>query len=109
MRFLDNHSDVIAWASESHRIPYVNPFTGKPTTYVPDFFVVYEDSKGNRKAELIEVKPRSQILANAKTVHDRAAGALNEAKWRMARQWCKSQGIGFRIITENDIFRNPKN
>ena len=42
MRFCDNHPGVINWASESLRIPYINPFTGKQTTYFRRFCRVYQ-------------------------------------------------------------------
>lgn len=107
MDFFDNNSNVLGWASESHRIPYVHPFTKKITTYVPDFFVVYKNAKNESVAELIEVKPHSQILENAKRKSDIVAGIINEEKWKMARQWCEQLNINFRIITENEIFRKP--
>jgi len=25
-------------------------------------------------------------------------------KWQAAQAWCKTQGITFRVVTENDIF-----
>lgn len=108
MRMFDNHPNIIAWASESHRIPYINPVTGKKSSYVPDFFVVYVDKHGKKHAEMIEVKPSNQIIGNAKSKYDKAHAVINEAKWRFAKQYCDQQGIGFRIITENEIFNRPK-
>jgi hypothetical protein len=109
MRMCDKNPSILAWASESHRIPYNNPLTGKASSYVPDFLIVYEDANGKKHAELIEIKPSSQIIGNAKTTHDQAHAVVNEAKWQMARLWCKKQGLEFRIITENEMFRNqPK-
>lgn len=104
MRMCDNHPNVLAWASESHRIPYIHPITGKAKTYVPDFFVIYIDKDGKKHAEMVEVKPSSHMVGNAKGQYDKAMAVINEAKWRYAQQWCKQQGIGFRIITENEIF-----
>ena len=60
MRLCDEHPNVSKWASESIKIPYRHPFTGKYTVYVPDFFVVYVDKNGRKNAEMIEVKPMSQ-------------------------------------------------
>jgi len=37
MRFCDTNDNIMQWASESIRIPYLQPLTGKMTTYVPDF------------------------------------------------------------------------
>ena len=28
--------------------------------------------------------------------------------WQAAEKWCKDQGFAFRIITENELFHNPK-
>jgi len=108
MRMCDNHPAILAWASESHRIPYINPITGKRSTYVPDFFVVYVDADDKKHAELVEVKPSGQIMGNAKGKYDQAMAVINQAKWDYARQWCRQQGIGFRIITENEIFNKPQ-
>jgi hypothetical protein len=106
MRVLDAHPNVVAWASESHRIPYVNPLTRKSTVYVPDFFMVYEDKAGNRKAEFIEIKPAGQIMGKAKSVQQKAAAIINEAKWQAARAFAERQGVGFRVLTENELFNN---
>lgn len=105
--FLDTNPNILGWSSEAYRIPYIHPITGKKTTYVPDFFVIYRDANGNTQAELIEVKPKRQMLEYAKRKSDKLAAIVNAAKWEMAMQWCQQQGIKFRIITEDDIFRNP--
>jgi hypothetical protein len=105
MQFCDNHPSVVQWASEAITIPYKNPLTGKNTIYVPDFFIVYADKRGKRRAELIEVKPMKQTtMENAKSQRDKAAVVVNYAKWEAANAWCKRQGIIFRVITENDIY-----
>ena len=78
MRFCDAHPAVIGWASESLRIPYVNPFTGKQTNYYPDFLITYQDKEGNKISEVVEVKPRNQALVEmAKTQQEKAAVVLN--------------------------------
>lgn len=105
MRFCDNNPSILQWASESIHINYKNPFTNKATIYVPDFFIVYVDKSGAKRAELIEIKPSTQsTLESAKSVKDQAAAVLNMYKWQAAQAWCKAQGITFRVVTENDIF-----
>jgi hypothetical protein len=110
MTFCDTNSNVIYWASESMRIPYKHPMTGKPTIYVPDFFVVYENKFSKKIAEVVEIKPKKQSVIESKVVNakDRMVVAINHAKWQAAAQYCKAQGFGFRVITEDDIFRNGK-
>ena len=108
-RFCDNHPAVLQWASESIRIPYVNPLTGKNTTYVPDIFIVYLDAEGKHHAELIEIKPESQsTMESAKSQMDKAKVIVNQAKWTAARAWCSNKGIVFRIVTERDLFAGTK-
>lgn len=105
MTLLDNHPNVIQWASESITIPYVNPLTGNRSVYIPDFFVLYKDKSGRERAELIEVKPRKEAIAeNAKSKRDRAALVVNTAKWAAAMAYCKKAGINFRVLTEDQIY-----
>lgn len=106
MRFCDNHPSVVSWASENVRIPYKNPFTGKDTFYVPDFFVVYQNASG-RRAELVEIKPKAQaVMELARSQQEKAAVALNMVKWQAARVWCKRMGATFRVLTEEDLYNN---
>lgn len=105
MNFLDTHPSVIQWASESIKVNYINPLTGKRSQYVPDFLIIYQDKNGNRKHEIVEVKPRSQALAeHAKSRYDKAMQVVNLAKWAAALAWCKQNGFVFRLLTEDDIY-----
>ena len=108
MRFCDNHPSISKWASESVKIPYVNPLTGKNTVYWPDFFIVYTDKKGKNRAELIEIKPSNQtgFSKEGKSIHTQKASAINQAKWEAAYKWSKGKGIKFRVVTEHEIFSN---
>ena len=110
MQFCDNHPSITEWASEAIKIPYRNPLTGKQTQYVPDFFIVYHDKTGKRFAELVEIKPKNQTLAEhaGKSKYNQAHVAMNHAKWEAANKWCQRQGITFRIVTEDDIFHKGK-
>lgn len=107
-RMCDNHPAILGWGSETHRIPYKNPLTGKATNYVPDLLIVYKDKNGQNHAEMVEIKPSSQTLGEAKSQQDKAMAVVNHAKWEAARAWCKSKGMGFRVITEHEIFNKPQ-
>lgn len=110
MMWCDKNVDVLKWASEAIRIPYRNPLTGKNTTYVPDFFVQYLDASRNVRSAIFEIKPeKHQILEKVgKNRHDQIQYILNQAKWAAANAYCKSQGLEFRILNENDLFMNGK-
>lgn len=109
MRLCDQHPNISKWASENVKIPYLNPATGKHTNYVPDFMIQYTDKDGHNYVELIEIKPTNQTtLENARTDGQKWQTAINAAKWTAAQEWCKRKGIRFRVLNENQIFRNNK-
>lgn len=107
MKFCDDNDHILQWASESISIPYRHPLTGKQTVYIPDFLITYQDSSGKTVAELIEIKPRKQsVLEGKQSSKDRAIVAINYAKWDMATKWARRNGMSFRVINEDQIFRN---
>jgi hypothetical protein len=110
MLFCDNNPSVQQWASESVRIPYRDPLTGKQTIYIPDFLVSYVDKNLKKHVELIEIKPANQMLKErvGKNPYNQAQYVKNMAKWAAAGAWCKQNGLKFRIINENDIYHTGR-
>jgi TnsA endonuclease N terminal len=110
MMFCDHNPSIQQWSSESVKIPYRDPLTGKNTIYVPDFLISYVDKKLKKHVELIEIKPSNQMLAEkvGKNPYNQAQYVKNMAKWAAATNWCKTQGIKFRVINETDIYKNTK-
>jgi hypothetical protein len=109
MQFCDNNNHVLQWASESITIPYRHPLTGKMTNYIPDFLITYQGSNGKTVGELIEIKPRKQSVIEGKmSERDRAIVAINHYKWDAAYKWARRNGLTFRVINEDQIFRNGK-
>lgn len=110
MKMCDENPAILKWASEAIKIPYRNPFTGKYTIYVPDFFIAYADATGKQHNELIEVKPRNQssFLEAKRSKKNQAHALLNEVKWAAARDWCKQNGVHFRVVNEDNIFHNGR-
>jgi hypothetical protein len=110
MTFCDNNDSIIYWASESIKVPYRHPLTGKPTIYIPDFFVVYQNKRGQQVAEVVEIKPKKESIIESKRANARtmAIVAVNHAKWAAANAYCRANGLTFRVITEDDIFYNGR-
>lgn len=105
MQFFDRHPGVLKWASEPVAIPYTDPVTRRGAFYWPDFIVEYVDSAGRRHREIIEVKPaREAGLTEARDPETRAEIARNHAKWRAAAEWARRHRMGFRVLTEREIF-----
>ena len=110
MNFLDNHPSIKQWASESISIKYENPIVQKVKSYVPDFFIIYEDAQGNRKGELVEIKPHKETTLEAAGRSQKAQiqAVVNQAKWKAAAEFCNRNGIQFRVVTEHEMFTNTK-
>ena len=109
MKFCDTNDHVLQWASESIAIPYRHPITGKVTQYIPDFLITYRNRDNTVRAELIEIKPKSQSVIESKmNSRDRAVVAINYAKWDAATKWARKNGLTFRVITESDMFHNGR-
>jgi len=109
MRMCDSHPNITKWASENVKIPYRSPIDGKYHNYVPDFMVQYTDKDGVQHVELVEIKPSNQTtLENARSQGQKIQTHLNAAKWTAAQEWCSRKGIRFKVINEDQIFRNNK-
>jgi hypothetical protein len=108
MTFCDNNPSIQQWSSEPLKIPYRDPLTGKQTVYVPDFLIIYLDKNMKKHAELVEIKPANQTLKErvGKNPYNQAQFVKNQAKWAAASNWCKQNGVGFRVLNETDIFSN---
>ncbi len=112
-QFLDSgNPSILGWSSESISIPYMHPFLRKIKMYIPDFFVVWLDSKNKQQAAIFEIKPsKENPWANpgAKCPPKlQAIRIVNDAKWRAALVYCAQRKIQFRIITEKDLFAFKK-
>ena len=108
MIFCDTNDKILKWASESIVIPYLHPFKGKRTNYIPDFFIVYQDKFGKTNAEMKAPKFKDFITEKVQNARQQAVVAINHAKWYSAKAYCKAQGMAFRVITEHQIFNKPQ-
>jgi|TARA_B100002019_G_C21258811_1_gene595462 hypothetical protein len=113
MIYLDEHKDIIQWASEEFCIPYKSPIDGRMHRYFPDFWI----KKRSGRCVLIEVKPYKQTQppdpANKnKTKTGRVSRrylqevktyGINEAKWKAAYAYCRDRKWDFKIMTEKEL------
>jgi hypothetical protein len=109
MKYLDENSNVIYWASEELVIPYVSPVDNKVHRYFPDFVVKTLNKEGKETTMVLEVKPEKQTrppTQKRKTkqfLQEAITYAINEAKWKAAELFCLEHGWKFKIITEKDL------
>lgn len=109
MKYLDENSKVINWASEELQIPYVSPIDNKVHRYFPDFVVKALDKDEKEVTMVLEVKPEKQTrppTQKRKTkqyLQEVVTYAINEAKWNAAELFCKEHGWKFKILTEKEL------
>ena len=114
MVYCDKNPKVIEWGSEEVIVPYISPWDGKLHRYFPDFYMKVRQADGSTKKFIVEVKPKAQTkepIKNPKRKTRKWFGevknwGINQAKWKSAQEYCKDQGMEFKIFTEDHI--NPK-
>ena len=114
MVYCDKNDAIIEWGSEEVIVPYLSPMDGKIHRYFPDFYMKVRQIDGSTKKFIIEVKPKSQCKQPVKNPKRRTTKwfnevktfAINQAKWKSAREFCEDKGMEFKIFTEDHI--NPK-
>lgn len=110
MMYLDDHPDVIQWASEEIVIPYTSPIDGKVHRYFPDFWVKKKSTDGKIRVTVIEVKPASQLVPptvqKVKTkryINEVVSWGINQAKWKAAEKYCADRNWQFVTMNEKQL------
>ena len=111
MVYCDTNKAILEWGSEEIIIPYLSPWDGRMHRYFPDFYIKVKQSSGTIKKFIIEVKPKKQCgppVKNPKRKTKRWFGevkswSINEAKWKYATEWCASNDMEFKILTEDHL------
>jgi hypothetical protein len=109
MKYLDDHPEVIWWASEELIIPYYNPIDNKKHRYFPDFVAKMKRKDGTVMTYVIEVKPEIQTKKpeqkrqTKKYIQESMTYVINQCKWKAATEFCKDNGWEFKIITEKHL------
>lgn len=109
-KYLDLHPSVLEWASEEVVIPYISPIDGKRHRYFIDLYFKIRDSRGEIKTYLAEIKPYKFTMPpeepkrkTPRYVQEVTQYVVNQAKWKAAREVCANNGVGFIILTENEL------
>ncbi len=105
----DLNESIIEWGSEEFWIPYRAP-DGKVRRYFPDFIIKVKENTGKVKTYVIEVKPAKQTKPPKKKtkvtksyLYECTTYAVNQAKWKAAREWCADRKVEFKIVTEKEL------
>jgi hypothetical protein len=112
-KYLDTNENIIRWASEEIKIPYVSTIDKTIHHYYPDF--IFEVKKDNKiQTFMVEIKPKKQTIQpkpkkNKKTyLQESILFEINTCKWNAAKRYCEDNGWIFKILTEEHLFKTPK-
>ena len=110
MTYLDNHPDVILWASEELIVPYRSPIDGRVHRYFPDFIVSKRNPAGVVETLMVEIKPAHQTVEPVKKktinktyINEVVTWGVNQAKWKAAQEYCADRKWRFLILTEKEL------
>jgi hypothetical protein len=110
MVWCDKNENVLEWGSEEIVIPYISPVDNRVHRYFPDFYVRARTRNGRIEKYIIEIKPKSQTKPPTKQkritrkfITEVKTYAVNEAKWKAAREYCADRRMEFLILTEVEL------
>lgn len=92
IKILESDSNVICLHKVPF-IPYYNPVESRFRDYYPDFLIELSD----KSIILVELKPDYQV-----------SDKVVKAKAKAAKEYCKKLGYKYIILTELDLYKNPK-
>ena len=110
MVYCDKNESILEWASEEIAIPYRSPIDNRVHRYFPDFYMKVKERGWNFKRYVIEVKPAKQTKPPVKPkrqtkgyIREAYEYAKNQAKWKMAREFCADRQWEFKVVTEKEL------
>ena len=110
MVYCDKNESILEWASEEISIPYRSPIDNRVHRYFPDFYMKVQERGGKVKRYVIEVKPAKQTKPPVKPkrqtkgyIREAYEYAKNQAKWKMAREFCADRQWEFKVVTEKEL------
>ena len=110
MNYCDKNKNVLEWNSEEIAIPYRSPLDNRVHRYFPDFYMKVKESNGVIKNYIVEVKPLKQTTPPKKPkrqtrgyIREAYEYARNQAKWKVAKEFCKDRRWEFKVITEKEL------
>ena len=109
-QWCDMNNSIISWASEEFSIPYVSPKDNRVHKYYPDYLIKVKEKNDMIKSYVVEVKPYKQTrppkTPKRKTksyLTECVTYAVNQAKWKAAKEFCEDHRIEFKVVTEKEL------
>ena len=109
-QWCDMNNSIVSWASEEFSIPYVSPKDNRVHKYYPDYLIKVKENNDTIKTYVVEVKPYKQTrppkTPKRKTksyLTECVTYAVNQAKWKAAKEFCEDHRIEFKVVTEKEL------
>ena len=109
-QWCDMNNSIVSWASEEFSIPYVSPKDNRVHKYYPDYLIKVKEKNDMIKTYVVEVKPHKQTMPpkprSRKTksyLTECITYAVNQAKWKAAKEFCEDHRIEFKVVTEKEL------
>ena len=109
-QWCDMNNSIISWASEEFSIPYVSPKDNRVHKYYPDYLIKVKEKNDMIKTYVVEVKPFKHTMPpktpKRKTksyMTECGTYAVNQAKWKAAKEFCEDHRIEFKVVTEKEL------
>lgn len=110
MKYCDLNENILEWGSEEIVIPYISPLDNRIHRYFPDFYVRVRNKTGRTEKLIIEIKPLKQTTPPKKQqrrtkryITEVTTYAVNDAKWKAAKEYCEDRRWKFKILTEKEL------
>lgn len=102
---LERNPNVVKWSSEKIVIPYFmdEKIDGKVVTKKHDYFTDFTVHMKSGNVYVVEVKPYAQCPRFKNQILNDPVIYKNACKWKAAIDWCKKNGMIFKVITEKEI------
>ncbi len=114
-KYADFNKHVKNWSIEPFAIHYIKPTDWKPHRYYVDMFL--EFTSGDKfivevksKGETLVPKPPSKPTEKSIKRYQEALTtyAVNQAKWKAAKDFAQKNKIRFVILTEDELYPKPR-
>ena len=110
MVWCDNNEKVSEWGSEETIIPYVSPVDNRVHRYFPDFYVRARTRNEGLRSSLSrlnrsrrQLPPKKKSRVTKRYLSEVTTYAVNDAKWKAAREYCADRQMKFLILTEKEL------
>lgn len=102
---LERNPNVERWSSEKIVIPYYmdEKINGKVVRKKHDYFTDFVVHMKSGNIYVVEVKPSTQCPRYVNQIQTNPIIRKNACKWQAALDWCKKNGMIFKVVTEKEI------